>query len=434
MSAGRAALAACAALLLAGARIAAAAPLEGTWSGRFEREGSTLEVELTFTRGAEGCSGSFSSEPLRVVGIPLEDVRCDSARVAWRLVGDATTTEFAGTLRGDALDGELREGEARGTFALRRAAAPTALVQETPIRFANGAIELRGALLVPEGPGPFPGIVLLHGSGAEGRSASRHLAQAFVRRGVAALIYDKRGVGESGGDWRTAGFEELVGDAVAAVAALRAQPRIERVGIHGHSQSGTYAPSVARASPHVAFVIASAASGVSMADAETYSLDNALGVRALPDAERALAERFVRAIVATAYQGAARAELERARDAARDRAWMIELPPPQDVYWSFAQRTAAYAPLEHWRRVSVPALLVYGEDDARVPARRSAAGIAAAYLEAQGHELDVLLFPGADHTFRLTPLRNGAFEWPRTAPGYPGRLVDWVLRVTSSGR
>jgi alpha-beta hydrolase superfamily lysophospholipase len=79
------------------------------------------------------------------------------------------------------------------------------------------------------------------------------LANAFARRGIAALIYDKRGVGTSTGQWRDAAFAELVGDASAAVEALRSRPQIspDRVGIHGHSQGGTIAPWVANENPHV---------------------------------------------------------------------------------------------------------------------------------------------------------------------------------------
>jgi dipeptidyl aminopeptidase/acylaminoacyl peptidase len=404
----------------------------GTWIGQWERDGSLLDVDVVFTRTDSGYLGRFSSRQLRVVGIPFQQVRYEGSELFWTLVGDATTTTFEGSVQGDALVGRFREGEASGTFRLTRGTASAVPLEEEEITFASGPVTLSGTVIYPVGQRPFPAVVFLHGSGAEGRWASRYLANEFARRGVAALIYDKRGVGRSTGEWQKAGFEELVADASAAVEALRARPRVApgRVGIHGHSQGGTIAPWVASENPHVSFVVASAAPGLSMAETEIYSVSNVVRAGDMPAAERQLAERYVRAIVATAFAGAPRADLEAVWREARDRPWAFAPPPESDFYWSFSRRIASYDPAAYWRRVSVPSLLVYGQADERVPPRRSAARIAEAYLGSQGSQLQVVLFPDADHTFRLAPSARGGFEWPRTAPGYPDSVISWVLQVT----
>jgi len=404
----------------------------GRWSGQWEREGSILDVEVTFVRTASGYEGSFSSAHLRVVGIPFQRVRYEEPKLSWDLVGDATTSVFDGVVQADTIAGRFREGDAVGTFRLTREPGEAAPVREEEIRFGDAQVTLRGTVVYPAGPGPFPGVVFLHGSGAEGRWASRYLADAFARRGIAALIYDKRGVGASTGDWRDAGFAELVKDAAAAVEALRSRPRIapDRVGIHGHSQGATIAPWVANENASVAFVVASAATGLSMAETETYSVGNAVGLRRMGEAERRLAQQYIHTLVATAYGGAPRAEVEAAYQGVRDRPWAFAPPPATDSYWSFSRRIAAYDPLEHWRRVSAPVLLVYGEADERVPPRPSAERIAQAYLASLGSRLEVLLFPGGDHTFRLPPSTPGRFEWPKTVPGYPDRVIDWIQRVS----
>ena len=416
---------------LTGQPLAAQQDLAGTWIGQWERDGSILEVEVMFARTASGHEGAFSSAQLRVVGIPFRLIRYEASRLSWELVGDATTAVFEGTVLGDTLAGRFREGDATGTFRLTCGTRAVPSVQEEEVTFGNGSVTLSGTVIYPAGPGPFPGVAFLHGSGAEGRWASRYLAHAFARRGIAALIYDKRGVGTSTGDWREAGFAELVGDASAAVEALRSRPRIaqDRVGIHGHSQGGTIAPWVAIENPHVAFVVASAAAGMSMAETEIHSLGNSVGVRGMAEAERRLAERYIRAIVAAAYDGAPRAEVENAWQDVRDRSWVFPPPPPSDFYWSFSRRIASYNPLDFWRRVSAPALLVYGEGDERVPLRASAARIAEAYLGSRGLRLDVVFFPGADHTFRLPPSAPEKFQWPRTVPGHPDRVIEWILQV-----
>lgn len=406
--------------------------LAGHWTGRWVREGSELAVTVEFLRSGDGWTGSFDADQLRVSGIPLSDVRWQSPKASWELVGDATTMVFEGTLAGGILAGTYREGEAAGTFTLARAAAPPERPREEEVTFHNGDVALAGTVLLPRTPGPHPGVVFLHGSGAEGRWASRFLATQFVRRGIAALVYDKRGVGGSGGDWRAAGFEDLAGDAAAAVAALRRHREVapERVGIHGHSQGGTWSPLVAARVPDLAFIVGSAASGLPMDEVEIFSIGNSIGIGSLPPEEAALAREYLEALVATAYHGAPRERLLAVWQKVRERPWAFEPPPAEDAYWEIGRRAGTFDPLAHWRQVAAPVLLVYGSADARVPPRPSAARITEAVVGAgRGDRFAVRIFPGADHTFRLRSPAGTGFAWPRTAPGYPEEVVEWVARV-----
>jgi len=423
-------------ILLACLPVSAAEDPAGTWIGQWERDGSVVDVEVTFERTASGYEGSFSSDQLRVVRIPFRKILYEEPRLSWELAGDRTTMVFDGTLQKDTLAGRFRDGDAPGTFRLTRSASEAGRLEEKEVSFSNGSVTLRGTVVLPAGPGPFPGVVFLHGSGAEGRWASRYLAYAFARHGIAALIYDKRGVGASTGDWRQASFEDLVGDASAAVETLRSQPRIaaDRVGIHGHSQGGTLAPWVAHADPRIAFVVASAGTGLSMADTETYSLSSSVGLSRLTGADKQLAERYIRAVVSAAYEGAPRTAVETAWQEVRDRAWAFKPPAETDSYWTFSRRIASYDPPAHWRQVQAPALLLYGEADERVPPRASASRIAEAYLGAKGSRLDVIFFPGADHTFRPRPASSDKFQWPRTVEGYPDRMIEWVRQIVESSQ
>jgi S-formylglutathione hydrolase len=85
------------------------------------------------------------------------------------------------------------------------------LSNEREVSFRNGSVELRGTLLVPDGEGPMPAIVFLHGSGPQTRGGFRTYAVEFARLGIASLYFDKRGSGESGGSWVNSSMEDLVG-------------------------------------------------------------------------------------------------------------------------------------------------------------------------------------------------------------------------------
>ena len=409
-------------LALAGVAYAQA-DLAGTWTGAWGKSADTLSVTMRFEEGAGAWSGSFDSERLRVQGIPFTEVAFEAPHVTLRMVGDATTMVFTGTIEGDSLRGTLEEDGETGWFAFGRNDVVDPALHQEEVRFRNGEVELAGTLLLPAGPGPHPAVVFLHGSGPEGRWASNYLARRVVEGGTAALIWDKRGVGESAGSWEAAGFEDQAGDAAAAVALLRSRPEIDgdRVGIHGHSQGGTIAPLVAVRS-NADFVIGSAASGLPMDDVEVYSVGNFVGIPAMSGEEAQLARAYVEALVDVAYRGAPRDSLDAITERARGREWFFEPPAPDDSYWSFSRRIADFDPLIWWRQVEVPALLLYGSDDERVPAEASSVAITEA-LESSGHSPTVRILQGADHTFRV---RRPEDEWPRTVDGYPDALLDWL--------
>ena len=84
----------------------------------------------------------------------------------------------------------------------------------------------------------------------------------LVRHGVAVLVYDKRGIGQSDGRYPgespTADtIDTLARDAQAAARFLAAQPEIDpkRVGLTGHSQAGWIAPLAASREPAIRFLL-----------------------------------------------------------------------------------------------------------------------------------------------------------------------------------
>lgn len=121
---------------------------------------------------------------------------------------------------------------------------------------------LPGTLLLPEGKGPFPAVVLVHGSGPQDRDETigpnrpfRDLAQALGQRGIAVLRYDKRTRVHGGRLPKTLTLqEETVEDAALAVDLLRRTPGIQpaRVFVLGHSLGGYALPRIAKAAPEAA--------------------------------------------------------------------------------------------------------------------------------------------------------------------------------------
>ena len=414
-------------LLLSWSIAAGGAELEGGWGGEWIKGGDALPVTVTFVKTAEGYSGTFDSDALQVAGIPLSEISQAEGAIHWLLKGDRTTVVFDGRMNGDAMSGTLTEGATTGTFKLDRAVLPAAKVVSRDVTFAHGDVTLAGTLLLPVAPGRHAAVLFLQGSGPEGRWANRYLAQMFARNGIVALIYDKRGVGQSTGHWESAGFDALAEDAMAGVAFLRTQAEVDpaRVGIYGHSQGGTIAPIVAARDGRLGFIIASAAAGLATADVETYSVENSIGLARLPEAQKKDARSYVRALVDVAYRRGPRARLDALAAKFKGRSWYFDPPPEEHSYWAISRAIADFDPAHWWQQVHAPVFLVYGAHDERVPPAASAQAISAALKAGGNQRVTVKFYANADHTFTIVD-RTAGQGWPLHVPDYADTLVAWV--------
>jgi dipeptidyl aminopeptidase/acylaminoacyl peptidase len=417
-------------VLLLGVVSAHADDLSGGWKGTWTKDGDTIAVTVTFVKTADRYSGSFDSDALQVVGIPFGDVSEANGKVHFQIKGDQNTMLFDGAIAGDAMSGTFVDGKDKGRFELARAALPAAQIQTHDVTFRNKDVTLAGTLLLPATPGRHPAILFLHGSGPEGRWANHYLAQKFADAGITALIYDKRGVGQSTGDWQKVGFDALADDAVAGIRFLQSLPEVDsaRVGIYGHSQGGTIAPLVALRAGDLGFVIASAAAGIDPADVEFYSIGNSIGIAKLAPAERTDAEAYLHALIDVAYLGRDRAQLDALAAKFKTRDWYFDPPPLGNSYWTISSQIARFAPAHFWRQVRAPVLLVYGLHDERVPLRESTDAIQAALTAGGNTKVTLKIFPDADHTFTIVdPPHVGG--WPKHEPDYAGTLTGWVMAL-----
>jgi uncharacterized protein len=141
-----------------------------------------------------------------------------------------------------------------------------------PAAFRSEEVEVGGApyllpgtLTIPVGDGPFPAVVLVHGSGPHDRDASigaskpfKDLAEGLSSRGIAVLRYDKRTFRY--GPQLPADVsidDEVVLDAISAVKLLKSRREVDprRVFVAGHSLGALLAPEIAVRSAPVAGVV-----------------------------------------------------------------------------------------------------------------------------------------------------------------------------------
>ena len=111
-------------------------------------------------------------------------------------------------------------------------------MKKQDIEFKIGNETLRGTLFVPEGRGPFPGVVFYHGWGSNKKNYLP-MAEKLAKNGVLALAFDFRGCGESDGEFKNQTNRMGIEDGKAALEFLIKQNiDKERVGIQGTSFGG----------------------------------------------------------------------------------------------------------------------------------------------------------------------------------------------------
>jgi dipeptidyl aminopeptidase/acylaminoacyl peptidase len=234
-------------------------------------------------------------------------------------------------------------------------------------------LNLAGMLFVPEGEGPFPAVVIIHGSGTSRRDSGWYLTltQYLQENGILVLLPDKRGSEKSEGDWRTASFEDLATDTVAAVDYLKEQDQVSaaEIGVVGLSQGGHIAPVVASQSGDVNYVVNIVGVSILMHELLLYEENHNLRqmgfLPGFADGLAYLTTFLLRNI-------------------------------SQPTFWN---AIGNFDPLPYWEKLDVESFVLYGEKDTNVPSARSAARL----ISLSKPNIEVKIYPGSGHALEDPP-------------------------------
>jgi len=137
-------------------------------------------------------------------------------------------------------------------------------------------IHLVGDLRLPEGIGPFPVVLFIHGSGEADRTGGLYflpIMERMLSAGYATFAWDKPGTGESTGNLNPFHvISERAQILLDAIEVMKARPDIDpqRIGLWGISQAGYVMPYALRQSNDIAFMICISCAGMSGEDQTTY--------------------------------------------------------------------------------------------------------------------------------------------------------------------
>ncbi len=267
-----------------GAAPEAWAELSGDWYGLLDAGAARLRLVFHIDTSGAKTLVVMDSIDQSATGIPVGSVRRSGMSIRMDLPSIRAAFEAVLATDKQSINGVWMQGGVNFPLVLSRkpegVSAPAMRRPQMPVKpypyreedvaYENPAahVRLAGTLTLPPGPGPFPAVLLIAGSGPLDRDETIFghkgflvLSDHLTRLGIAVLRVDKRGVGKSTGLYAGATTLDFASDAEAGFAFLAARPEIDakKIGLIGHSEGGLIAPLIANRQHAVAFVVLLAA-------------------------------------------------------------------------------------------------------------------------------------------------------------------------------
>ena len=442
----------------------AIASAEGVWQGALEGNGMRLRLQLHVSHDDQKqLVAALDSPDQGVSGLPA--IKVSQKDAAFHLEIPVVSGAYDGTLNAakSAINGSWTQNNLEQKLDFQRSDQLLELLRpqnpvkpypykEEEITFPNGKakISLAGTLTLPRGPGPFPAVILLSGSGPHDRDESLvgHrpflvLADHLTRKGIAVLRFDKRGIGKSTGDYASATTEDFAGDAEAALAYLNTRKEIDpkKIGLLGHSEGGLIAPMVATHSQTIAWIVLLAGPGLKGEDVLLLQSELILRAAGVNEGEVARTLAFNKQTYALVRQEKDPAALEaKLNELVQSTSTGAALPPAavqaqvRMLVSPWFRYYLDYDPLPALQKTMCPVLALNGEKDLQVSSKENLARIQKALHDGGNHDFQTTELPGLNHLFQHgptgSPTEYGGIE-ETMAPEALNVVSDWVLKHTA---
>lgn len=290
-------------------------------------------------------------------------------------------------------------------------------IQREHLFIQSGKVQLEADLLIPAGGKEKKGaVIFITGSGSNVYQAYFGITQKYVQgvflpRDMTVLFVNKRGVGESQGNWKHQDFQGRADDLYAAVQFLKEHEAIDpdRIGIMGHSQGGWIVPITASQHEDVAFFISLVGPTTAVWEQMEDDYENGFRCQGYDGVEL---EQKVESILKWDRMGAK----------------IGKIIPLGEI--GFQAGIFDYDPRQALQTVKSPGLLVFGENDPLVPADQNLARFDEIFNGNPPENLQTVTISGVHHTFQLTDKCLTSIDQILSAP-LSDELVqvlqDWLI-------
>jgi pimeloyl-ACP methyl ester carboxylesterase len=318
------------------------------------------------------------------------------------------------------------------------------------IVFQSGSFRVVGDLKLPQGKGPHPVVVFVHGDGPNNRTSGvtyPPIMERMLRAGYATFAWDKPGTGESTGRIdRSRLMEQRSRIVLDAVAVLKERRDIDarRIGLWGISQAGYVMPVVLSESDDIAFMIAVSCPGVAGVDQGAYLVAAQAVCAGLPEKDAEDVEYLLSAIErARTYEEYVQYKERLAAypvlGSITELGFNMKIRPREEWHTHDPATYYFWNPMEVIERTTIPVLAVFGEKDTQMDPFQGAQAYRESLQRAGNTSFRIEIFPDADHNIlvsetgclreRSSRTREG---WRNYAPGYLDIVEAWLRELNTN--
>ncbi|RPI13176.1 MAG: alpha/beta hydrolase [Ignavibacteriae bacterium] len=443
--------------------------IDGSWAGKIEIMGMSLEVAVRFTTGTDSISGIMDIPMQGAKDITLSNVSYNHPNLHFEMPGGLRTAVFDGNFAGDTVKGTMKQSGMEGTFFLSRGELKSE--NENPhvellpynqeeVTFTNGENTFAGTLTTPLIKGKHPAVIMITGSGAQNRDEEifgfkifRLIADNFTRNGIAVLRYDDRGIGGSKGkSVNESTTQEFAEDVVQAVKYLQTREDInsDQIGLCGHSEGGIIAPLAATMNNDIAFIVLIAGTSVKGMDIireQTIMIMKANNASQEDiDMQLNLYDKLYNAIktdtgwdelkeeIRKAILKDMKGETDSAKAKNEEMSAQIAEMQIQGMRAPWFKFFADYDPYPALTKVKCPVLALFGEFDLQVLPAQNKEPMEEALGKSGTKDYKIIVIPTANHLFQSattgSPEEYGSLP-KEFVPGFLDSMTGWILeRVT----
>ena len=310
-------------------------------------------------------------------------------------------------------------------------------VKEERLTYKNGDITIGGTLILPATKGRHPVVIVTPGDYGTNRNQLRMWAHNFVSRGIAALVFDSRGAGESTGIANSSSFSDLANDVLAGVQSLKTRSDINpwQIGLFGFSNSAFTVSLAASRSKDVSFLILQSLVGVLPWKQESFRAETQLRVDKFSESRVKQGADFMRLKYEVARTGKGWEKLQEIMEQARGERWLAYTNPPatlerlRQVY----EMIMTYDPVPALEKLNIPVLAFWGGKDTYLPVPESIAIFKKALARAGNKNYVVKIYPNCSHSLLESdagsPSTGGKEK--NFPAGFWKMKTDWLLNHLS---